>query len=330
MAIQALAVNGAKVYICGRTEEKLDTVAKTYNQGISGQIIPVTADITKKDDIRKLVDEISSKEKQLDILINNAGYLESFVPLVESKVDDYQKVWDINMRGVYLVTRAFLPLLLKDGMKTILNTSSIGANLIMPGASGYQVGKLAVLRFGEFVNAEYGHQGIICFGIHPGGVPTELALNMPKAVHVGLVDKAELAGDAMVWLTAERREWLAGRYVSVNWDVEELLQKKDKIVEQDLLKVRLATDDATRYRSELGEVGVDASIVVDMRQEVRAKGVAEVLKPAPGQQVGDYRMVSAMLLQNLFSGGTDLHGARPCASAPVPPPRNRLIPARSP
>lgn len=70
MATQALAVNGSKVYICGRTEEKLETVAKTYNQGISGEIIPITADVGTKDGISKLYDEISSKEKQLDILIN--------------------------------------------------------------------------------------------------------------------------------------------------------------------------------------------------------------------------------------------------------------------
>lgn len=104
----------------------------------------------------------------------------------------------------------------------------------------YQTSKLAVLRFGEFINAEYGNQGILCYGIHPGGVATELAKNMPKEMHGHLTDKPELAADTMVWLTAERREWLAGRYVAVNWDVDELLAKKEKIVNEDLLKVRLA------------------------------------------------------------------------------------------
>ena len=98
---------------------------------------------------------------------------------------------------------------------------------------------MAVQRFGEFVNAEYGEQGILAFGIHPGGVATELALRMPEALHAGLQDKPELAGDAMVWLTAERRDWLAGRYVSVNWDAQELLEKREKIEREDLLKVRM-------------------------------------------------------------------------------------------
>lgn len=68
---------------------------------------------------------------------------------------------------------------------------------------------------------------------------TELASGMPEAMHQILTDTPELAGDTMVWLTAERREWLAGRYVSVTWDAEELLQKKQKIVDGDLLKVRM-------------------------------------------------------------------------------------------
>jgi NADP-dependent 3-hydroxy acid dehydrogenase YdfG len=67
MATQALAVNGAKVYIVGRTLEKLETVVKTHGQGIAGEIIPLSADITNKADIAKLYEEISQREKHLDV-----------------------------------------------------------------------------------------------------------------------------------------------------------------------------------------------------------------------------------------------------------------------
>ncbi|RDI86825.1 hypothetical protein Vi05172_g3213 [Venturia inaequalis] len=73
MATQALAVNGAKVYITGRTKEKLDMVTNTYNRGVAGQIISIASDITDKKDIVALYDEIANKEEHLDILINNAG-----------------------------------------------------------------------------------------------------------------------------------------------------------------------------------------------------------------------------------------------------------------
>lgn len=72
-ATQALAVNGAKVYIVGRTKEKLDKVVEVYGQDIPGEIIPLVGDVTDKEGVEKLVKEIESREKCLCILINNAG-----------------------------------------------------------------------------------------------------------------------------------------------------------------------------------------------------------------------------------------------------------------
>ena len=67
-----------------------------------------------------------------------------------------------------------------------------------------------------------------------------MSKDLPIAKMNLLNDTPELAGETMVWLSAEKREWLAGRYVSVNWDMNELLFKKDEIVEKELLKVRMA------------------------------------------------------------------------------------------
>lgn len=70
MATQAFAVNGAKVYIIGRTKEKLDRVAEIYGKDVPGQIIPLQGDITSKESIAKIVKEIESKEKCVCVLIN--------------------------------------------------------------------------------------------------------------------------------------------------------------------------------------------------------------------------------------------------------------------
>ena len=69
---------------------------------------------------------------------------------------------------------------------------------------------------------------------------TELAANMPKDTHGLLIDTPELSGDTIVWLSQEKRTWLAGRYVSCTWDMGELMGKKEEIIEKDLLKVRMA------------------------------------------------------------------------------------------
>jgi NAD(P)-dependent dehydrogenase (short-subunit alcohol dehydrogenase family) len=122
----------------------------------------------------------------------------------------------------------FVPLVLKSELKTIVNISSVGAHLSAHGMSAYQSSKTAVLRLNDFLTVEYGEQGLITFGIQPGvsfakptihlvslakeltcvqSVLTELASNIAKELHSRLIDKPELAGDSLVWLTKERREW---------------------------------------------------------------------------------------------------------------------------
>jgi len=146
MATQALAVNGAKVYIVGRTEEKLEAVVKTHGQNIDGEIIPLTADISSKSEIASLVKEIESREKCLCILINNAGINGATQP-VEAKTaeemkknlfddesstfEDWCNTYRTNVPQQFFMTTAFLPLLQKATeieygySSTVINISSI-------------------------------------------------------------------------------------------------------------------------------------------------------------------------------------------------------------
>lgn len=206
------------------------------------KVISIKLDVTDVSSTEEAAKTIKKEFGGLDFLFNNAGYLETFRKIGESDPEEWWKTQEVNIKGPYLVARAFIPVLLetKDGDKTIINTSSIGAHVVMSGASSYQTTKLALLRLGEFIQEEYADQGILCYGIHPGGVMTELASNMPKESHHVLCDQPQLAADTVVWLVAEKRDWLAGRYVSVTWDMKEFLDKKDEIVKGDLLKVRMA------------------------------------------------------------------------------------------
>ena len=96
-----------------------------------------------------------------------------------------------------------------------------------------------MLRFAEFVNVEYGDKGVVSYCVHPGAIFTEMSDTLPDALKPLLVDKLELAAHTFVWLINERREWLAGRYVSCHWDMEALLAKKQEIIDGDKLKVRM-------------------------------------------------------------------------------------------
>nr|WHF58404.1 short chain dehydrogenase [Cladonia metacorallifera] len=165
--------------------------------------------------------------------------MEEFKSTLDSDPDQWWQTWSVNVRGTFLLTRALLPLMLKGGDKQIVMLSSIGAFMPTAGGSGYQISKLVLLRYTEYLNIEYGAQGVVAYGLHPGAIPTELALTMPKYLHAKLIDTPELAADTIVFLVSEKREWLRGRYVSCTWDMPEFLEKQEEIVSEDKLKIRL-------------------------------------------------------------------------------------------
>ena len=120
--------------------------------------------------------------------------------------------------------------------------SSIGAQMLVPGASDYQTSKHAINRLCEFIQTDHGADGVKCFAIHPGGVATDLGKAMPDAMHAYLSDSPELAACFVVWLCSGAVDWAAGRYLSANWDVEALVGMKSAILDHDLLVNRLRAE----------------------------------------------------------------------------------------
>jgi NAD(P)-dependent dehydrogenase (short-subunit alcohol dehydrogenase family) len=198
MCIQALAVNGAKVYIVGRTEEKLERVVETHGKDIAGQIIPLTADITSKQDIKRLVKEIESREKCLCILINNAG-VSSHSQTVEAKtaeemsknlfddenetMEDWTDTYRTNVAQIFFMTTAFLPLLQKASdtqhgySSTVINISSI-SGLVKSSQHhfSYNASKGAAIHLTKLLAAEVASNGlkIRINSIAPGVFPSEM------------------------------------------------------------------------------------------------------------------------------------------------------------
>ncbi|KAK0388311.1 hypothetical protein NLU13_4556 [Sarocladium strictum] len=199
MATQALAANGAKVYITGRTKSKLDTVVETYGKDIPGSIVAITADVSSKDGVKALYDEIASREKALDILINNAGVSSSSLTTESdgdakemkanlfdnSKVtnDDWSQVYNTNVTAQYFMTTAFLPLLQASSERepkwssTVLFISSI-SGLIKTAQHhfSYNASKAAAVHLTRMLSAELTSSNlkIRVNGIAPGVFPSEM------------------------------------------------------------------------------------------------------------------------------------------------------------
>ncbi|KAL7917252.1 hypothetical protein ACQKWADRAFT_307256 [Trichoderma austrokoningii] len=243
-AIAFATAGCSKIAVAARSG--LDEVTKAVKDAAAGQghpepsVLGLSMDVTSEESVKAAAESVAEEfSESLDVLICNAGYLEEWFPIAESQPGEWWRSWEVNVKGTYLCHRFFIPLLLKSQIKTIINCSSIGGQRVMPGASSYQTAKFALARFTEFADKEYYQQGLIDISVHPGSVPTELALNMPEFMHKALIDPPELAAHTFVWLTKERRAWLSGRFISVCWDMEELERKKDEILQKNALKFRI-------------------------------------------------------------------------------------------
>ncbi|KAL8287591.1 hypothetical protein RQP46_003449 [Phenoliferia psychrophenolica] len=150
----------------------------------------------------------------------------------QSNIDAWFRTWE----GTYLPTRELLKqieALARTSPVTIINTSSSGSINTQPGLSAYQASKSALNRFTEFVHYEY-PDSVRVFAYRPGSVPTQLSKLMPPGSRTP-TDAPELAGGYALWLCSPEADLLRGRYSSANWDVDELVARRDEIQEKGLL-----------------------------------------------------------------------------------------------
>lgn len=164
-------------------EQDLYDAAKSAGH-TAPQVLLLNLDVLDRSTVASAAKEVEAFGK-LDILINNTGFMTPAKPVIKSDEEEYWKTFEINVRGVYRVTKAFLPILLKSeaGLKTIVNLSSVAAHNLRLHASAYGTTKFAILRFTEFLLLE--NPGLLAYCVHPGAIMTRLAEAMPEETHAG-------------------------------------------------------------------------------------------------------------------------------------------------
>ncbi|KAH8884082.1 putative short-chain type dehydrogenase [Thozetella sp. PMI_491] len=222
---------------------ELEAAAETYGRA-KPKVLALSMEVTNESSIQQALARIEEEFGRLDVVVSNAGALGESARVLDSSPDVWWNTMNVNLRGPYLIYKYFIPLLLKTGgLATIINVASVGAHLTTPGLSAYQGSKLALLRLSEHVSEEYSGQGLLTYSVHPGNIPTDMltsAGEVPAALMVAFTETEDLPADTVAYLSAEKRTWLAGRYVNCTWDIPELDAQKDNIVEEDKLKVKLA------------------------------------------------------------------------------------------
>ena len=186
MAYAYAKAGASDIVLAARTTTELDAVAANLRK-MSDKINVSTAvcDVTSEPDVLALVDLLKTKHSsRLDVLVNNAGFLDAgWQPITAETAPaaDWKKVFDVNVYGVYLVTRHLLPLLLStpNGLKTVLGISSMSSHFASPSIA-MAMSKLAMNRFMEFLAASYEAEGLMSYALHPGGVKTKMSTDPGK------------------------------------------------------------------------------------------------------------------------------------------------------
>ena len=167
-----LAANGAKVVIAARRAERIIALAAEISAA-GGTAIAVTTDVTKRDDVKKLVDQAVETYGRIDVLINNAGVM-PLSPIEQLKIDEWDQMIDVNLRGVLHGIAAALPHMKAQKSGHIINTASVAGHKIFGASAVYSATKFAVRALSEGLRQEVKPYNIRTTIISPGAVKTEL------------------------------------------------------------------------------------------------------------------------------------------------------------
>ncbi|WP_062610365.1 SDR family oxidoreductase [Caballeronia calidae] len=171
-AARHLAELGASVVLAARRTDRIEKVAAEITSK-GGKAVAVSTDVTSLEDTQKLVDTAVETFGRIDVLVNNAGLMP--LSLVEqAKVDEWNQMIDVNLRGVLHGMAAALPYMKEQKSGHIISTASVAAYKIFPSAAVYCATKFAVRALSEGLRQEVTPYNIRTTLISPGAVKTEL------------------------------------------------------------------------------------------------------------------------------------------------------------
>jgi gluconate 5-dehydrogenase len=167
---RAFAKAGAKIAFNCRSQKHLDQALKDYTaEGIDAK--GYIADVTDEEQVKKLVADIERDLGTIDILVNNAGIIKR-IPMTEMSVAEFRQVIDIDLNAPFIVSKAVIPGMIRQGHGKIINICSMMSELGRETVSAYAAAKGGLKMLTRNICAEYGGANIQCNGIGPGYIAT--------------------------------------------------------------------------------------------------------------------------------------------------------------
>ena len=212
------AEEGAKVVLGDVLEEEGQQVEAEIAES-GGEAVFVHLDVTSESDWRGAVDTAVERFGKLDILVNNAGiFNRAFIH--EQSEEDWDRVMDINGKGVFLGTKAAIPAMREAGGGSIVNISSVAGLIGSMASTAYNASKGAVRLLTKSTAIQYAKEGIRCNSVHPGPIETpmldlvypstETRAQRQDAIPIGRLGRMEDVAKGVLFLASDEASYMTG------------------------------------------------------------------------------------------------------------------------
>ena len=226
---KAFAEQGAKLALVDLNKEALEKAVQ--EAGITDALL-LTANVTNEDEVKQFVDATVEKYGRIDSFVNNAGINGDFANIVDQTVDNYKKVLDVNVIGVFLGLKHVMKVMIEQKSGSIVNLASNGGLLGAPGMSAYVASKHAVIALNKTAALEGAEHGIRSVAVCPSGVDTQMMRSIEKNAMPGQEEEAKAAfaatvpmnryaeaseiADLITFLASDKASFISGSYYRID------------------------------------------------------------------------------------------------------------------
>jgi 3-oxoacyl-[acyl-carrier protein] reductase len=217
----SLAKEGAEVII--NYSSSLESANKVVSEinSFGGKAYPLQADISNENSVNELIKTVLEKNNKVDVLVNNAGITKDGL-LMRMKTDDWQKVLDLNLSGVFYCTRAVSRQMLKQRKGRIINITSVVGLMGNPGQANYSAAKAGVVGLTQSAAKEFASRGITVNAVAPGFISTDMTKDLSSesilsAIPLGRFGNPEDVAGTVRFLAADpAASYITGQVIQVD------------------------------------------------------------------------------------------------------------------